>query len=85
MHQKSVRKLLLRQKKGINHFSDYPETSQTTWTLSRPSGKYPGYSESFEAIQKLSTIRKISKLSGNSPGYPETSQCNFKGYAQKAV
>ena len=67
-----MRKLFLRQKKGINLFSDYPETSQTTWTLSRPSGKYPGNSESFEAIRKLSTIRKISRLSGNSPGYPET-------------
>ena len=53
---------------------------KTFWTIRkifRLSGNFPGYLETFW------TIRKISRLSGNFPKGPETSQCNFKGYAQK--
>ena len=45
--------------------------------LSGPSGKYPDYPKTFQAI------RKLSGPSGNFPDGLETSQCNFKGYAQK--
>ena len=62
---------------AIWNLPDHSDTFQTTQKLSRSSGKYPAYPGNFQ------TIRKKSRLSGNFPKGPETSQCNFKGYAQK--
>ena len=79
------------------NYPDYLETLQAIRKLSRLSEKYPDYLENIQPIRKLSRlsgnfpgypeifriIRKISSLSGNYLKDPETSQCNFKGYAQK--
>ena len=59
------------------NFSGYPETFRTIRKISGLSGNFPGYPEIF------CIIRKISSLSGNYLKGLETSQCNFKGYAQK--
>ena len=59
------------------NFSRYPEIFQIIRKISSLSGNFPGYPEIFRII------RKISSLSGNYLKGPETSQCNFKGYAQK--
>ena len=75
-----------------NHFCN-KKRRKSIWKLSRLSGNFPGYLETFW------TIRKLAGPSGNFPGYPEPfrtiltnrnfpdgleiSQCNFKGYAQK--
>ena len=72
-------------------FQDSQEYFQTVF---RPSGKYPDYMETFQAIHKLSrpsrkypdypetfqTIWKSSRLSKDFPEGPEPSQCNFKGF-----
>ena len=54
---------------NLESFSDYPETFCTV--------KYPDNPENFK------TIRKLFRQSGNFQDGPETSQCNFKGYAQR--
>ena len=79
------------------NFPDHPETIQPIWKLSRLSGNFPDYPETFRTIRKIlglsedfldhpeniRTIRRLSGPSGNFPDNMETSQCNFKGYAQK--
>ena len=95
-HQKNIKSFrkLSRLSKNL---TDHPENIQIIQKLSRLSGNFPGYPEIFRIIRKISSlsgnfpgypeifriIRKISSLSGNYLKGPETSQCNFKGYAQK--
>ena len=78
-----------------NHLENIRKLSRSSGNF-RPSGKYPDYMETFQAIHKLSrpsrkypdypetfqTIWKSSRLSKDFPEGPEPSQCNFKGYAQ---
>ena len=66
----------------------FAQNIKTIRKLSRPSGKYPDYPETFQAIRKLSRlsgnfpdhpeniqpIRKLSRLSGNFPDHPENIQ-----------
>ena len=59
------------------NFPRCPEIFRIIRKISSLSGNFPGYPEIFRII------RKISSLSGNYLKGPETSQCNFKGYAQK--
>ena len=59
------------------NFPGYPEIFRIIRKISSLSGNFPGYPEIFRII------RKISSLSGNYLKGLETSQCNFKGYAQK--
>ena len=75
-HQKNIKSIrkLSRLSKNL---TDHPENIQIIQKLSSLSGNFPGYPEIFRII------RKISSLSGNYLKGPETSQCNFKGYAQK--
>ena len=82
---------------SIIGFLGSSRTFQIIRKLSRPSRNFQGNPETFQAIRKLSglsrkyldypetfqTIRKLSWTSGNFPDGLETSQCNFKGYAQK--
>ena len=58
-------------------YSDYPETFQAIQKLSRL------YRNFLDHLENIQTIRKLSGPSGNFPDGLETSQCNFKGYAQK--
>ena len=58
--------------------------------LSRLSRNFSDHLENIQPIRKLSRLSRnfadhpaISRLSGSFPDGPETSQCNFKGYAQK--
>ena len=69
------------------NFPGYPETFRTirkisglSVNLSRLSGNFPDHSENIQTIRKLS---RPSWQFGNFPDGLETSQCNFKGYAQK--
>ena len=79
------------------NFLDQSENIQTIQKLSRLSWNFPDHPENIRPIRKLSrlsgnfldhpediqTIRKLSGTSANFPDGLETSQCNFKGYAQK--
>ena len=70
---RTIRKIL-----GLSgDFPDHLENIRTIRRLSGPSGKYPDYPENIQ------TIRKLSGPLRNFPDGLETSQCNFKGYAQK--
>merc|ERR1712218_146753 len=75
-------------------FQTIRKLSRLSGKLSGPSRKYPDYPETFQAILKLfgpsgkylesfQAIRKLFGPSGKYPDYLETSQCTFKGYAQK--
>ena len=80
----------------LNFHFDFPHTSLIE-KLSRLSGNFPDHPNTFKTIRRLSRlsgnllafpetfqiIRKLSGPSGNFPDGLETSQCNFKGYAQK--
>ena len=59
------------------NFLDHPENIQTIRKLSRLFGNFLDHPEDIQ------TIRTLSGPSGNFPDGLETSQCNFKGYAQK--
>ena len=74
-HQKNIKSIrkLSRLSKNL---TDHPENIQIIQKLSSLSGNFPGYLEIFRIIWK------ISSLSGNYLKGPETSQCNFNGYAQ---
>ena len=84
-------KLFLQQKSEYIVFQPI-QTSRTTRTLSRLSGKFLHYPEIFQAIRKLSgpsrkyldypetfqTIQNLSRLSKNFPDNPETFQTIWK-------
>ena len=58
-------------------FMDHLGSIHTIRNLSRQSGKFPGY------LENIQIIHKLSRPSGNLRDGLESSQCNFKGYAQK--
>ena len=78
---RSISKVVSQRRKGYL-LGKLSKTFQRIFSvkgkLSRPSGKYPDYLETFQAF------RQLSRLSGNFPGYPEAFQVsgNFPGYLE---